>query len=79
MISPIAAYPCEPQLGKRGLYPTLSMKGSAGDVRTSMNLLAYADGQRDLVAIAELIGVSAEELAPLAERFVQHGLLRILD
>ncbi|NCC57386.1 MAG: DUF4910 domain-containing protein, partial [Synergistales bacterium] len=49
---------CEPQLGKRGLYPTLSMKGSAGDVRVYMNLLAYADGERDLVGIAEHIGVS---------------------
>jgi aminopeptidase-like protein len=69
---------CEPQLGKRGLYPTLSMKGSAGDVRTSMNLLAYADGNSDLVDIAERIGVSIEDLAPLAEKFMEHGLLEVL-
>lgn len=70
---------CEPQLGKRGLYPTLSMKGSAGDVRVYMNLLAYADGERDLVGIAEHIGVSAEELVPLVEKFLEHGLLRVCE
>ena len=70
---------CEPQLGKRGLYPTLSMKGSAGDVRVYMNLLAYADGARDLVGIAEHIGVSAEELVPLVEKFLEHGLLRVCE
>lgn len=70
---------CEPQLGKRGLYPTLSMKGSAGDVRVYMNLLAYADGECDLVGIAEHIGVSAEELVPLVEKFLEHGLLRICE
>ena len=67
--------PCEPQLGKRGLYPTLSMKGSAGDVRVYMNMLTYTDGENDLVDIAERIGVSAEELVPIAEKFLSHGLV----
>lgn len=70
---------CEPQLGKRGLYPTLSMKGSAGDVRVYMNLLAYADGEHSLVDIAERIGTPAEELIPLVEKFLEHGLLQICD
>lgn len=70
---------CEPQLGKRGLYPTLSMKGSAGDVSVSMNLLVYADGERDLVDIAETIGVPAEKLVPIVERFVEQGLLETCD
>ena len=39
---------CEPQLGKRGLYPTLSMAGSAFAVRDMMNFIAYADGENDL-------------------------------
>lgn len=68
----------EPQLGRRGLYPTLSQRGSSSAVRTLMNLLAYADGQQDLLAIAETIGVFAKELVPLAECLVQAGLLRVV-
>lgn len=68
----------EPQLGRRGLYPTLSQRNSANAVRTLMNLVAYADGQRDLLTIAETIGVYASELVPLAERLHRAGLLRIL-
>ncbi len=37
---------CEPQLGRRGLYATLSQRGSGVDARTMMNILAYADGER---------------------------------
>ncbi len=67
--------PCEPQLGRRGLYPTLSTKDSAAQVRSMMNFLAYADGQRDLLAIAEIIGVPAVELIPLAEQLLQADVL----
>lgn len=74
-----AVHPCEPQLGKRSLYPSLSRKGSSDEARIYMNLLAYADGENNLVDIAELIGVSACELAPIAEKFLTHGLLEILE
>lgn len=70
---------CEPQLGRRGLYPTLSRRGSGVDARTMMNLLAYADGQRDLVSLADRIGVSAETCLPIVERLLQAGLLEKLD
>lgn len=70
-----ATVPCEPQLGKRGLYPTMSYKGSADHVRTMMNLLAYADGSLDLIALAETIGADALALAPIAARLEAKGLL----
>ena len=44
---------CEPQLGKRGLYPTISAKNSYDEVEDMMNLLAYTNGKRDLIEIAE--------------------------
>lgn len=69
----------EPQLGRRGLYPTLSQLGGASGVRTMMNILAYADGQRDLVAIAERIGVSAESCLPIVSRLVEEHLLERID
>jgi aminopeptidase-like protein len=67
--------PGEPQLGKRGLYPTLSVKGSAAELQTMMNILAYADGSRDLTALAERIGVAAETCIPIVERLEQERLL----
>lgn len=69
---------CEPQLGKRGLYPTLSVKGSAKDAITQnmMNLIAYADGSNDLIGIANIIGVNAIELLPIANTLVQEGVLQ---
>ena len=65
----------EPQLGKRGLYPTLSKRGSGLEVQTMMNILAYADGQHDLIALAEKIGVPAETCIPVIERLLQERLL----
>lgn len=65
----------EPQLGKRGLYPTLSKRGSALEVQTMMNILAYADGERDLIALADRIDVPAETCLPIIERLLQERLL----
>jgi aminopeptidase-like protein len=70
-----AAVPCEPQLGPRGLYPSLSRKGSDHGVRGKMNVLAYADGESDLIGLAEAIGMDAESCAEIAEMLAGHGLL----
>lgn len=66
---------CEPQLGKRGLYPTLSTKAGAAATRTMMNLLAYADGEHDLIAIAERLGIAVEQCQPIVETLIEAGLL----
>jgi aminopeptidase-like protein len=70
-----AVHPCEPQLGKRGLYPTLSTRGAGNTVRAMTNLLAYADGTRDLVDIAALTGISAEEALENAGKLEEAGLI----
>lgn len=69
---------CEPQLGKRGLYPTESYKGSANAVRTMMNLIAYADGTMDLIDISNQIHAPIDELIPIVERLVDEKLLKIM-
>jgi aminopeptidase-like protein len=69
----------EPQLGRRGMYPTLSQRGSGLEVKTMMNILAYADGQRDLVSLAERIGVPAELCIPIVVRLLQERLLERID
>jgi len=66
---------CEPQLGKRGLYPTLSTKKANSNVKDMMNLIAYCDGDNDLLSIAEIIKVPAWELFPVVEQLKSHDLL----
>ena len=68
---------CEPQLGARGLYPTISYKGSAGDyVRNMINFLAYADGKNDLVDISEIIKVPVAKLYPMIDKLVENELIK---
>ena len=70
----------EPQLGRRGLYPTISYVGSAdAAVRTMMNFIAYADGNHDMVDISNTVNAPMEELVPIAERLLDAGLLRPVD
>jgi aminopeptidase-like protein len=66
---------CEPQLGKRGLYPTLSSKKSGEQVRAMMNLISYCDGSRTLLEIANIIEEPFWDLTEIAEKLVTHGLL----
>ncbi len=70
-----ATTPCEPQLGKRGLYPTLSTRGAGYSVRSMTNVLAYADGTRDLVDLAENIGITGDEAIEISQKLVAAGLL----
>ena len=65
----------EPQLGKRGLYPTLSVPNGARRLRTMMHVLAYADGTRDLIDMAGTIEADVAEVAELAALLAEHGLL----
>jgi aminopeptidase-like protein len=65
----------EPQLGKRGLYPTLSTKTSGDQVKAMMNLISYCDGSLSLLEIANLIDEPMWELVPIVEKLVAHGLL----
>ena len=78
-VTPKATVRCEPQLGKRGLYPTLSTPRTRAQVRDQMNLLAYADGTRSLLEIARIIELPLWDLKPICDRFVQEGLLRLTD
>jgi len=66
---------CEPQLGKRGLYPLLGTKNSQKEVRLMMNILAYADGKTDLLSLAEKIEQDFFDCLPVAKKLLEHQLL----
>ncbi len=66
---------CEPQLGKRGLYPTISRKGIYDEVKKLTNFIAYADGKRDLIDISNKINIPVCELIENIEKLKEGGLL----
>jgi aminopeptidase-like protein len=68
---------CEPQLGKRGLYPTLGTKETRAQVRAMMDLISYCDGKHDLLDIAELINEPMEKLLDLLKPLIANGLITI--
>ncbi len=72
---PLVTVLCEPQLGKRGLYPTLSTKQSSHTVKAMMNLIAYSDGLRTLLEVAEIIGQLIWEIASIFRILNAEGLL----
>ncbi len=69
----------EPQLGKRGLYPTISTKGSGKEVKSMMNLIAHADGENDLIDISNLLGIPPWELYPIIDKLLKVDLLSRVD
>lgn len=70
---------CEPQLGKRGLYPTVSQKGSYNAVKSMVDFIAYADGKRDLIDISNTIHVPVSELSGVIDKLLAADLLERKD
>ena len=66
---------CEPQMGKRGLYPTLSTKKSGEEVRLMMDFISLCDGITSLLNIAELLNVPTWDLYDLVDKLLVHELI----
>lgn len=67
---------CEPQLGKRGLYPTISKKGTYDDVRKLLDFIVYADGKNDLIDISNIIHYPAIKLISIVDELTKKHLLK---
>lgn len=65
----------EPQLGKRGLYPTISQKGSYNAVSAMMNFIKYCDGKNDLFDISDRINVPVNILIDIVDKLSRFDLL----
>ena len=66
---------CEPQMGKRGLYPTLSTKESNEEVDLMMNCISLCDGQTSLLEIAEYLNLPIWDLYELVDKLESHSLI----
>ncbi len=65
----------DPQLGKRGLYPTISQKGSYDEVLVMMDFITYADGRNDLIDLSNIVYAPTEKLIEIKNKISACGLL----
>ena len=70
---------CEPQLGKRGLYPNLSTRGNGETVRDLTNLIAYADGTESLLEIADRLDRPFWSFLDSIDKLIQHDLMESIE
>jgi aminopeptidase-like protein len=65
----------EPQLGKRGLYPTTGGQAASDAVMAMLWTLAYSDGEHSLLDIAELAGLAFDVVDDAAVKLEGADLL----
>jgi len=73
---PLATTFCEPQLGKRGLYPNIGKKGVYEDIRVLRDLLSWSDGSISLLEIAQKSGHDFWALHESATLLLNEGLVQ---
>ena len=66
---------CEPQMGKRGLYPTLSTKNTNKLTRSYMDFLQYADGTNSLEKISSLIKLDFKSVRKIYNILFKNNLI----
>ena len=75
---PITTVICEPQLGRRNLYPKLAKKtNKVGRTRKIMDFIQYADGSNDLVQISNFINSSFKETYEIFKILKKKKLIKI--
>ncbi|WP_078125517.1 DUF4910 domain-containing protein [Leptospira alexanderi] len=68
---------CEPQLGKKGLYPNVGACKKGDFVNALLWLLNLADGKNDLLSIAEISGVDYWFLTEVADKCIENDLIQV--
>jgi aminopeptidase-like protein len=67
---------CEPQLGKRGLYPSsVSPDAQREKLHDLLHFISYADGEHDLISVAEKRNKSALDLEQHLRACKEKGLI----
>ena len=67
---------CEPNLGKRNLYPKLSRKDNDYlQAKNLLNFLQYADGTNDLKNISSYINLNLKKTAKIFKLLYENKLI----
>ena len=70
---------CEPQLGKRNLYPNLSRKGINNRLKIRKDLLAYSNGRNSIFDIAIIMKTPLSNLTKELKLLMNEKLIKDKD
>ena len=70
---------CEPQMSKRGLYPTLSTKDKNEEISLMMNFISLCDGDTTLLDISEKLNLPIWSLYDLADKLEKNHLITSIN
>ncbi len=65
----------EPQMSKRGLYPSISKKENQSSINLMMNFISLCDGKSSLLEIANELNIPAWDLYEIVDKLKEEKLL----
>ena len=75
---PLSITRCEPNLGKRNLYPTTSKKDAyTKEFKYMMEILTWSDGKNSLLDISEKLDLQLWKLLPIVKRLKLKGVIKL--
>ena len=78
-IIPTSTILCEPQMGKRGLYPTTSTKNSGVKVKKIMDILSLCDGNHSLNDLAIKLKIDIKFIYKTLKMFKKNNLINFTN
>lgn len=75
---PMTKMLCEPQMGKRDLYSSISYSGSSNDWQYLLDVLSYCDGSNNHDDIAALVGISEDVVDDAVAILIENELVFVL-
>ena len=67
---------CEPQMGKRGLYPNLSTKQKKTSSKAFLSFIQYSDGKNSIEKISKLIKLDLKTTKIIYNSLLNHKIIR---
>lgn len=68
---------CEPNLGRRGLYPTVSTLERAPRSKELLNFMTYCDGERSMLDVAAILNLPISEIKSIVATLLEYELIKI--
>ena len=68
---------CEPNMGKRNLYPKVSTRSSKSKTRVMMNVLSYCDGKKSIFEISHLCNISIKRVNNEIKKLKKNNLISL--
>jgi aminopeptidase-like protein len=66
---------CEPNLGSRGLYPTVGGEKASFETKAIKYILGYSDGNHDLIDIANLMNRKVRDFNEIIKKLINNGIV----